>query len=124
MKQKPKLHKLLRLGIDFDGTICQSYYDSKSDKWIMGDPTPGIEGVLKKLITKYHKRLWVYTSRADHEYIEVEEWLKKHNLLQYFHGIETGKKLFVLLIDDRAIRFNGNWNETLVEVEKYLINLQ
>ena len=50
----------------------------------------------------------------------MEEWLKKHNIV--FDKVWTfGKPMADIFIDDRAISFQGNWQETVEAVSHFKV---
>lgn len=89
---------LRRLGVDLDGTIATPCW-----------PEPGIgeprRWAVAKMIRAWEAgyKIWIYTARPDADYELIENWLKVNELWQYVSGIITGKPLFALIIDDRAI---------------------
>lgn len=103
--KKAKLNNLKWWGIDFDGTICIS--DPK-DGYKMIEPFPNTKDVLER-IRKVGKKIVVYTARGWEHYIEVEEFMNKYDLP--FDLIVCGKLLVEVMIDDRAINFNGDWKK-------------
>ena len=91
-----------RIGIDFDGTLCQ--YDGwHSDHSALGEPVIGALESCQLLAEDYE--LVVITAREELE--PVEKWLRQHD----FPPMEvTRTKLGCLvLIDDRCVRFDGSW---------------
>jgi hypothetical protein len=113
----PRLKSLVRIGVDFDLSLCKSAYDPATQKWPMGVPMKGAEEGLRKLEEMGYKP-WIFTSRPAYEEIEIWEWLRRWGMKKYVHGIITGKPLFLVVIDDRAIQFK-NWEQAVKEVEKY-----
>ena len=45
--------------------------------------------------------------------------LIKNNINKYFSDVTNIKPLAYIYIDDRAIKFNGNFNETIDEIKKF-----
>lgn len=97
--------------LDFDGIFNEySGYDGDN----IGQPRPGIELFLKKLNTRY--RVWICSVRR---YSKIQVWLEQHNLLQYVEFVTSYKPKAVAYVDDRAIRFNGDFDETFKEIRKF-----
>ena len=44
----------------------------------------------------------------------VLQWLKDNDMEGIFSDVTNEKRPYIVLIDDRAIRFNGEWNEKLI----------
>ena len=98
---------LIRLGVDFDGTLCESTWSLSNPTAVPGPPI--WENVAK--VIKLHRdgwKIWIHTSRASADYETIESWLNYHEVP--FDGIETGKPLFYRYIDDRAVNaFDEEW---------------
>ena len=96
--------------LDFDG-IFNNYQGYDGDN--IGQPRPGIEEFLQELNKKY--RVWICSVRR---YSKIQVWLDQHDLLKYVEFVTSYKPPAVAYVDDRAIRFNGNYEETLKEIKK------
>lgn len=96
--------------LDFDG-IFNNYQGYDGDN--IGQPRPGIEKFLQELNKKY--RVWICSVRR---YSKIQVWLDQHDLLKYVEFVTSYKPPAVAYVDDRAIRFNGNYEETLKEIKK------
>jgi len=112
-----------RLMIDLDGTI-----HSYEKGWNNGKLGSIIKGA-KEAIDELHNNgfeIIIFTTRASenhHQKVDRNEivsdlknWLNENNV--YYDGITSDKLGAVAYIDDRAIRFNGSWKETLKDVEE------
>ena len=111
------------LAIDFDGTIADD-----SNFPIIGEPKKGVKEAIDKLSEKYEividscrtsrvfKKSPVYQKRID----EMIGWLNE-NKIKYdrINMGDEGKVLAEAYIDNRAIRFEDNWDKIL----KQCINL-
>lgn len=101
---------LLWVLCDFDNTIA---YNSGHPDYILTKPTMYAREALGKM-KKAGFKVVVYTARPWSEYKEVEDFLLKHKLP--FRRIICGKPLGKYIIDDKAIRYRGNWDDTLKEM--------
>ncbi|MBF9067219.1 HAD family hydrolase [Streptacidiphilus fuscans] len=114
------------VGIDFDQTLV-AHDDGWQDGRIYGRPIPGaIESLLE---LKKVRSVFVVTARPRGHHPEVAAWLRRHTGLEtlvdddpdraYWQGdclLVTNKKLgAAVYIDDRALRFTGDWTTTLAE---------
>lgn len=111
--------------IDFDGVI-HDYKEGWKDGSIYGNVVPGFFEWAAK--AKEHFRLVIYSSRSKTpEGIgAMQGWLFLHGA---FHGPEpmlnrtdfefaNKKPPAFLTIDDRALTFEGNWNDLYLTVEE------
>ena len=107
------------IAVDFDGVIHnmdKGWYDGTC----YGEPLPGSLEALRKLYTKWNIIIFTATDRPlvnGKTGIElVEEWLDKHDVLQYVDEITWEKPRAEYYIDDRGITYDNNWDEILEEV--------
>ena len=49
----------------------------------------------------------------------VEEWLEKHNIMQYIKEVTSEKPRAKVYIDDNGYRFDS-WQKTLEDIEEIL----
>ncbi len=120
------------VAVDFDGVI-HSYEKGWHDGSIYGTPIPGAFEALRELMEKYC--VFIFTTRNCHQ---IAEWLEDkggfktttddsrfaHPLLldgSFWSTpgilLITNQKLgAIAYIDDRAIRFRGDWRETMEEL--------
>lgn len=98
--------------IDFDGVL--SSYDGKYDP--TAEPGPPLEGARAACFSlAKHYKLLCFTTRNR---IQVEPWLAKYGF-SCIEAITSIKVPAYLQIDDRAIRFNGNWRDALRDVKEF-----
>lgn len=108
--------------IDIDGTIVN--YTDWIDNTHFGKVLDGAPEATQQL----HKKGWfiiIYTTRADKEVIE--KFLSDNGF--YFDSINEnpyqpknakgGKPIADIYVDDRAICFNGSWEDTLKEIGNF-----
>lgn len=93
------------IAVDFDG-VLNNYkgYDEKE----LGTIRDGCKDFLKKLYKDY--TIIICTSR---NHTKVEDWIKYYRLDKYIKQVTNTKPPAVAYIDDRGIRFNGNYDEVL-----------
>ena len=97
------------LCIDFDGVIHDYAHPKPGRK--MGEPIAGAKESLELLKQKGHEII-IFTVKADSERgIQiVREWMEYYQIP--FDSITNIKQNADYYIDDKAIRFEGNWDET------------
>ena len=99
------------LMIDLDG-VLNNY--TKYDENYIPNIKQGAKEFLEKLSEKYE--LVLFTTRNSKL---AENWLKKENIDRYFKEITNIKKPAFIYLDDRALNFNGNFNQTLNDIEQF-----
>lgn len=104
-EEKIKEDELKWVGIDLDGTIAQSHYPD----FTLLEPIEGSLYSLNKLDTMGYKII-IYTARPWADYEKIEAWLTKYKMP--FRRIVCGKLFCKVLVDDRALHFDG-WDNTL-----------
>ena len=106
------MNKKKTILIDLDGvlnTYCGNY-----DKNYIPPLRDGAEEFLIKLTEKYNLKL--FTNRNTKL---AKKWLIENKIDKYFLEVTNIKGPATLYIDDRALKFNGNFNETLSQVYNF-----
>lgn len=98
--------------IDLDGVLNQ--YDGNFKADYIPPIREGAAEFVEKLANKFDLKL--FTTR-DKEL--AKKWLESNDLEKYFTDVTNTKVPAVLLIDDRCIKFEGNYNETSNIVENF-----
>ena len=98
--------------VDFDGVLNE--YKGWMGKENLFKPRKGVEDFLKDLSENYI--IYIFTAR---EMRKVEVWLMKYKLLIYISNITNIKEPAHAYIDDRAIRFDGDYSKILSELEGF-----
>ncbi len=111
--------QLKNIAVDFDGvvhTFDKGWYDGTC----YGKPIQGAIEAIKTLSEKYKIIIFSAKVRPDRPLVNgktgyelVEEWLIKHELIQYVDQITYEKPRAQFYIDDKAIEFKNNWTEIL-----------
>tara|TARA_R110000824_G_scaffold13496_6_gene58724 strand:+ start:1463 stop:2443 length:981 start_codon:yes stop_codon:yes gene_type:complete len=109
----------INVGIDFDGVIhknSKGYYDGT----IYDVPIDGTTAALEKLADNYTLIVYTCKAKSDRGLVNgktgtelVWEWLKKHDLAKFVSKVTAEKPRAVFYIDDKAVRFDGNWDSLL-----------
>lgn len=96
--------------VDFDG-VLNNYAGWKGETELY-TPRNGVREFMGTLRKDYH--VVVFTTRDN---ALVREWLEKYDIL--FDDVTSTKVGAVCYIDDRAITFNGDFNETLIQLNNF-----
>ena len=99
------------IAVDFDG-VLNNYkgYDAKD----LGTPRKEVKKFLETLNKEY--TVIIFTSR---NHTLVRQWLKEYHLDKYIKNVTNSKPPAVAYIDDRAIRFDGNYDEVLKQAKDF-----
>lgn len=100
------------VAVDFDGVLNK--YDGWRGEDYLFKPQSGVNYFLKKLNEDY--TVIIYTCRY-HD--KVREWLKKYGLDEYVEAVTSVKPRACAYIDDRAIKYDGNYQEVLDELNSF-----
>lgn len=108
--------------IDLDGTIA-SYKEGWQGAEHYGDPLPGVHKALRSLKEKGW-RIIIFTTRGNETLTRL--YLVKNNIPFDYINVNpdqppgtSHKPSADVYIDDRGIRFNGDWEATVKEVLEF-----
>lgn len=112
----------MTIAVDFDGVIHR-YAQGWNGGEIYDLPVNGVKEALQKLKEAGHK-IYIFSVRTntifhkkdklDQEKL-IKAWMLKYEI-PYDKIWTFGKPMADVFIDDRAIAFKGNWDETLQDV--------
>ena len=74
----------------------------------------GAKDFVKELSKNYE--LVLFTTRSSKQ---AAEWLKSNGIDKYFKDVTKVKSPAFIYIDDRALKFNGDYNITLKDIENF-----
>lgn len=89
--------------IDLDGVLNE--YKGDYDKNSIPKPKEGVSEFLEKLYENYELKL--FTTRNK---VLTRTWLNDYKLDKYFSSVTNTKELSWLIIDDRCLRFEGDYD--------------
>lgn len=98
--------------IDLDGVLNTYRGDFLIDKF--HPIKAGAKEFLCKLVENYD--LVLFTTR---NLLKTAKWLIENDIDKYFVDITNIKIPATLYIDDRALNFNGNFNDTLIKIDNF-----
>lgn len=94
------------VAVDLDGVLNR--YDGWRGEDHFAEPLPGAQDFLARLYTKY--RIVVLTTRDP---FATRDWLMQHDLSPFVAYVSDRKVPAVVYLDDRAVRFTGDYEEAL-----------
>jgi len=106
MKQSQYQERKSVIAFDFDGVIHR-YSKKWYDGTIYDEPIKGSQEALRQLSNKY--KVVIVTSRTPIK--DIKQWLSFWDFDEY--EVTNQKIPALAYIDDRAIRFEGNWDTIL-----------
>ncbi len=105
--------KKRRILVDLDGVLNYYGREAYSENYIPSLKN-GARDFLEKLSCEME--LYLFTSR---NLLLTSKWLVDNKLDKYFKDVTNIKIPSYLYIDDRAICFKGNYDETLEEIRNF-----
>jgi hypothetical protein len=97
--------------LDFDGVVSEYKHGWEGPGTINDIPVPGAIEFIQKALKHFH--VLIFSSRCNHPegIAAMKEWLLTNGLqsVSELH-FQPGKPSFSIMIDDRALKFNGDWN--------------
>ena len=98
--------------LDFDGVLNQ-YQGWKGENQLY-TPRQGTRQFLEQLNKDYN--IIILSARSP---TKIQTWLENHNLDQYITEVTNIKPPAVIYIDDRGLKFEGNYQETLEQIRTF-----
>ena len=100
------------ISIDLDGVLDNyTKYENNS--------IPEIRQGAKEFIQKLHERgynLVLFTNRKP---LSASKWLIENDLDKYFSDVTNIKPKAMIYIDDRALKFEGDYDKTLNQIKDF-----
>ena len=98
--------------IDLDGVLNE--YKGGFDENFIPKPKQGAKEFLEKLCENFELKL--YTTRNK---ILASKWLIENKIDNYFTDITNIKELSWLVLDDRCLTFDGNFENALHQIRNF-----
>ena len=103
-----------RIMIDLDG-VLNEYGKEPFDENHIPEMKKGADKFLEEL-KEQNTELYLFTTR---NLMLATKWLEKNKIDKYFKDVTNVKSAAYLYIDDRAIRFDGDYSDTIDEIKNY-----
>ncbi len=102
-----------QIAVDFDGRLTDSNAKGVKDPAELPPPLDGARDFLARLMAK-GKRVTILTHR---DTAHVEKWLELHGLTEMVPGgVTNHKPEAAAYLDDRAVRFDGDFKKALKDL--------
>ena len=98
--------------IDLDGVLNE--YQGGFDENFIPKPKQGVKEFLEKLNENYELKL--YTTRNK---LLASKWLIENKLDCYFADVTNIKELSYLVLDDRCLTFDGDFENALKQIQNF-----
>ena len=99
--------------LDFDGVLNQ--YTGWKGETELFEPRPGVEEFLRQLRFQF-THIVIYSTRVP---TVILRWLRDYNLDMWIDEVVAIKPPAIAYVDDRAVRFDGDYNATLAELDTF-----
>ena len=100
----------MNICVDFDGVL--NTYDGWKGEEELFVPREGAKEFLEKLSEEY--TVTIFTTR---DTAKIKFWMKKYNM--YYDNITNIKRGAFCYVDDRGLKFNGDYDETFKQIHKF-----
>lgn len=103
------------VAIDFNG-VLDTYAG-----WVKGGdgteypPRPGAKEFLERLNAMGYRPV-IYSTISPHA---IMEWLRKYGMWDLVHDVSQSKPMAIAYVDDRAIRFDGDYSSVLEQLDGF-----
>lgn len=111
INQRITSNELNWIGLDWDETLC---HNTGLPDFIPTELLPGAKEAVEKIVSMGFQPV-VYTARPWSEFHLIRDKVKEYNLP--IKMIICGKPLMRLIVDDRNVEFNGNWEEAINKIK-------
>lgn len=103
--------------LDFDGVLHSYRSGWRGAETIPDPPIHGTREAIARLRKLY--RVVVYSARCRTEpgRLAIENWLRKHDI--QVDELCEHKPPAMVYVDDRAIRFRGDWEQTFTDIQQF-----
>ncbi len=100
--------------IDLDGVL--NTYDGNYSENYIPEVKKGAKEFIKKLNKDYD--LILFTTRNS---LEATKWLIENKIDKYFKNVTNVKIPAYIYLDDRAIKFSGDYQNTIKQIEDFKV---
>jgi hypothetical protein len=103
--------------LDFDG-VLHSYRSGWRGLEVISDPPiHGTKDAIDRLRRQYRVVVYSARCRTPEGIAAIQSWLLRHGI--EVDEVSPHKPPALVYVDDRAIRFEGDWEETLIKIQNF-----
>lgn len=103
--------------LDFDGVIHSYQHGWQGEAVIPDPPVHKVDLAIKELRKDYRVVVFSARCRTDEGVEAIRAWLKKHNI--EVDEVCRHKPPALVYVDDRAVRFSGDWQQTIADIHTF-----
>ena len=103
--------------LDFDGVVHSYQSGWQGEATVADPPIHGVDRAISQLRKDYRVVIYSVRCESDTGRAAIEQWLAKHRI--EVDEICASKPPAFVYVDDRAIRFTGNWTETIENIHSF-----
>ena len=111
------LVKLRTVCLDFDGVIHSHQHGWQGEAVIPDPPVHKVDRAIADLRKDYRVVVFSARCRSDEGVEAIRNWLKKHNI--EVDEVCRHKPPAHVYVDDRAVRFSGDWQQTIADINNF-----
>lgn len=100
--------------IDLDGVLNE--YKGNYDENFIPEIRDGAQEFIKELAQDYI--LYLFTTRNENQ---AKKWLENNDLEEYFEDITNTKIPAYIILDDRGVRFDGDFQNALNSINNFRV---
>jgi len=100
--------------IDLDGVLNE--YKGNYDENFIPEIKEGASDFVKELAQNY--KLYLFTTRNTQS---AGKWLRNNDLDKYFEGVTSTKIPSYIILDDRGLYFDGNFQTALAQINNFKV---
>ena len=103
--------------LDFDGVIHSNQHGWQGEAVIVDPPIHKVDQAIAELRKDYRVVVFSARCRTDEGVEAIRAWLVKHNI--EVDEVCRDKPPAHVYVDDRAVRFSGDWQQTIADIHNF-----
>ena len=103
--------------LDFDGVVHSHMHGWQGEAIIPDPPVHRVDKAIAELRRDYRVVIFSARCRTDEGVEAIRAWLVKHNI--EVDEVCRNKPAAHVYVDDRAVRFSGDWQQTIADINNF-----